>query len=111
MTVLFRSLLVICAFFACYVIVKNVRKSRLIISDCIYWVLFSFAMIVLAIFPGIANYLAELLGIVSPINLVYLVIIGLLLLKTFKQSIRISELEIKIKNIIQAVTLDKDTKK
>jgi hypothetical protein len=68
-------------------------------------------MIVLAIFPGIANYLAELLGIVSPINLVYLVIIGLLLLKTFKQSIRISELEIKIKNIIQAVTLDKDNKK
>jgi hypothetical protein len=105
MSVSFRIFLLAAASLSFISVVKNVRKSRLIISECIFWFLFSFAIVLLAIFPGIAEKLSELLSIMSPVNLVYLIIIGLLMLITFKQTIRISELEIKLKNTIQNISL------
>ena len=50
--------------------------------------MFSAALLILAIFPGIAYWAANLLGFMSPINFVYVVIIFLLLAKQFFMSIR-----------------------
>ena len=106
MTLAFRLFLVIASVMSFYFVIKNIRKSKLLITDCVFWFFFALLMVILAIFPGIAIAFADLMGIQSPINLVYLIIIALLLLVVFKQTIRISELETKISNIVQEITID-----
>lgn len=64
-------------------ILRRVRLAKVQIEDTIFWLLFSAALLILAIFPGIAYWAANLLGFMSPINFVYVVIIFLLLAKQF----------------------------
>ena len=65
-------------------------------EDAIFWMFFSGLLLVLAIFPQLSFYLSSLLGIDSPANLVFLIIICLLLEKIFTLSIVVSQLEEKI---------------
>lgn len=71
-----------------------------------YW----FLGLLLALFPQISFAMSKLLGIESPVNLVFLFLILLLLLLTFKQTIRISELEVKIRELTQDITIERNKK-
>ena len=70
--------------------------------------LFSAALLILAIFPGIAYWAANLLGFMSPINFVYVVIIFLLLAKQFFMSIRLSQLDSKVRILTEQVALNEE---
>ena len=65
-------------------------------------------LLILAIFPGIAYWAAYLLGFQSPINFVYIVIIFLLLAKQFFMSIRLSQLDSKVRILTQRVALNEE---
>ena len=65
-------------------------------EDAIFWLVFSGTLLVLAIFPQISFWLSTLLGIESPANLVFLLIICLLFEKIFTLSIITSQLEEKV---------------
>ena len=69
---------------------------------------FSAALLILAIFPGIAYWAANLLGFMSPINFVYVVIIFLLLAKQFFMSIRLSQLDSKVRILTEQVALNEE---
>lgn len=105
MTTGFRLFLLLMAVLAFYVVIRNIRRSKMLISDCLFWFFFALLMILLAIFPQIDYFFAGVLGIQSPVNLVYLALIALLIYRDFKQTIRISELETKIKNITQNIAI------
>ena len=87
-------------------ILRRVRLAKVQIEDTIFWLLFSAALLILAIFPGIAYWAANLLGFVSPINFVYVVIIFLLLAKQFFMSIRLSQLDSKVRILTEQVALN-----
>ena len=61
---------------------------------------FSFLLLVLSIFPQIAIALADLCGIQSPVNFIFLFMIFILLLHNFYITFRVSHLE----NMIQSLT-------
>ena len=65
-------------------------------EDAIFWLVFSGVLLVLAVFPQISFWLSKLLGIESPANLVFLLIICLLIEKIFTLSIITSQLEEKV---------------
>ena len=92
---------------AIYVLMR-VRRAKVQIEDTIFWLLFSVVLLVLAIFPGIAYWAANLLGFMSPINFVYIVIIFLLLVKQFFMSIRLSQLDSKVRILTEQVALDRE---
>ena len=77
---LIRICLILGSFITAGYILRRVRQAKVQIEDTIFWLLFSAALLILAIFPGIAYWAANLLGFMSPINFVYVVIIFLLLL-------------------------------
>ena len=93
-----------------FVVIKNIRKSRMLIADCLCWFFIGFLGLLLALFPQISFSMSKLLGIESPVNLVFLFLILLLLLLTFKQTIRISELEVKIRELTQDITIERNKK-
>ena len=88
-------------------ILRRVRLAKVQIEDTIFWLLFSGILLILAIFPGIAYWAAYLLGFQSP-NFVYIVIIFLLLAKQFFMSIRLSQLDSKVRILTQRVALNEE---
>lgn len=77
------------------------------IADSLYWIIFVAILVILSIFPQIANYACIWLGVISPVNFVFLAIIFLLLLKVFSLSVKISFLENKLQNLVQEYAIDK----
>lgn len=105
-----RIFLVLGAVLAFYVVLNNIRKSKMLISDCLVWFFLGFLALLLAIFPQISYFFANLLGISSPVNLVFLVLIAVLFFLCFKQALRISSLEIKVTNLTQNITIERRKK-
>ena len=65
-------------------------------EDAIFWVVFALILCVLGLFPQITYWMTGIIGIMSPANLIFLVIIFLLIEKVFTLSIIVSQLEEKI---------------
>ena len=107
-----QTLIRICLIFGSLVtawyILRRVRQAKVQIEDTIFWLGFSAALLILAIFPGIAYWAADLLGFMSPINFVYVVIIFLLLAKQFFMSIRLSQLDSKVRILTEQVALNEE---
>ena len=107
MTLTLRALLIIVSILATTGVIGRIRKAKMQIEDAVFWVLFSFLLILLAVVPRVLYFFTELLGMQSPANLLFLVIIGLLLMKVFSMSIKLSLLEEKLKTLAQNEALEK----
>ena len=64
----------------------------------------------MGVFPGIAVFFAGLLGVQSPVNLVYLVIIFLLVVKVFLQDQDNARTESKLVYLTQTYAIDQKEK-
>ena len=100
-----RVLLAIGAFASLWVVCSKVRKNKVLVEDAIFWMVLAVALVVLAIFPQIAIAASQLLGFVSPSNFVYLIVIVLLLWKTFANATEISQLKARVNELAQEVAL------
>ena len=103
-----RFCLIVGSLLTAIFILRRVRLAKVQIEDTLFWLLFSVVLLVLAVFPGIAYWASRLLGFQSPINFVYIVIIFLLLVKQFFMSIRLSQLDSKVRILTQQVALNKE---
>lgn len=104
----FRLLLVLGSLLTVMYILRRIRHSKMQIEDSIFWFIFSGLLLVLSLFPQIAYWAAFKFGFQSPINIVYLVIIFLLLIKQFFMSLRISQMDSKLKSLTQKVALNEE---
>ena len=88
-----------------YVIIK-IRNSKMQIEYALFWIILSLLFMFMAIFPRVLYWLTGKLGFMSTSNLVYLMIIGILLLKVFMMTIEISALEQKVQSLVQQIGLN-----
>ena len=100
-----RIILIAAAFVALIYIVRQINKSRLVIRDSLFWVFFSALLLFMAVFPDLLGSASALFGIETPSNLLYLLIIGLMLIRIYKMSIRISILDTKVKELTQSLSI------
>lgn len=70
-----RIILIMVSVMTYFYIARKLKKSQLQVMDAFFWIVFSFVLMVIGIFPGIAIFLAKIVGIQSPVNFVYLVVI------------------------------------
>ena len=105
---LLRVCLIVDSLITAVYVLRRVRHAKIQIEDTIFWLLFSGVLLVLAIFPGIAYWASRLLGFQSPINFVYIVVIFLLLVKQFLLSIRISQLDSRLRILTEQVALNQE---
>lgn len=106
MSVTLRVFLIILSVLSLVYIIRKIRFSKMQIEYALFWIVLSILFIVLAVFPSIAFWLTELLGVMSTANLIFLVIIGILLLKVFMMTIEISVLENRIRDLVQQLGID-----
>lgn len=105
MSVVLRCTLIIVSFLTFMYIIRKTRQSKLKIDYAIFWFLFAILMLLLSVFPQIAIMAAELIGLVSPANLVFLAIIFILLIKSFRLTLYVSKLDDKITKLTQHIAL------
>ena len=84
---------------------RKLRKSQVNINDTIFWFFLSVLFVIFSVFPIIAEKGAILLGFYSPVNFIYIVVIFLLLLRCFLLSIKVSQIEEKIRNLTQEIAI------
>ena len=106
--ILLRVCLIVGSLITAVYVLRRVRHAKIQIEDTIFWLLFSGVLLVLAVFPGIAYWASRLLGFQSPINFVYIVVIFLLLVKQFLLSIRISQLDSRLRILTEQVALNQE---
>ena len=93
MSIYLRIILVVISMLSMMNVMKRVRRFKLQIENSIFWIIFSLLLILVAVFPDPMFWLAELLGIQSPANMVFLFVIFILLIKTFNLTLEISQLQ------------------
>lgn len=87
-------------------IIKRIRQSKLQIEYTLFWLFLCVMLIILSVFPEFVYKGTQLLGMMSPINMVFIVMIFLLLLKVFFMTLELSQLENKVKELVQKIALD-----
>ena len=101
MSDILRILLIVVSVIAGIYAVRKIRKSQMKIETAIFWFVLAVVLTILSIFPQIVLFAAEKIGVESPVNLIYLIMIVLLFYKAFTLSVKVSQLEHKV-NILTA---------
>lgn len=106
MSFAFRIILILASLMTTVYIVKRIRYSKLQIEYAIFWIILSFLLILISIFPVLVTIPTNIIGMQAPVNFVFLVIIFILLIKAFMQTIEHSQLENKLNDLTQKIAID-----
>ncbi len=88
-----------------YVLFK-IRRSKVQIEDSIFWLFFSLMILLLSIFPDIAIVASVILGISSPVNFIFLVVLFVLIVHQFFLTIRLSQTNNRLKELVQKKAIE-----
>ena len=101
-----RAALILVSVGTFFLMMKKIRQSKVQIENTIFWIILALVLVVYSIFPAAADFCARVLGIYSTANFLFLVAIFLLIVKVFDMTIQISQLETKIKDLVQHMALE-----
>ena len=101
MTLSLKVVLIVISILTCFYIARKLRKSQMNINDTVFWIFFAIVLVLLSVFPGIA----DVLGFQADVNFVFVVVIFLLILRVFVMSIKISVLEDKLRNLTEEIAV------
>lgn len=90
-----------------YFMIGQIRNAKVRIEDSLFWLCFAILLLLLSIFPQPFYWASNLVGTMAPVNFVFLFFIFILLIRTFKLNIRVSQNDTKIKNITQQLAIEK----
>ena len=107
MPLLLRIEMIAVAIVFMIIVVKAVNRKKLWLQYSILWIIIAVGMMFLAFFPGVVEWAANLVGIVTPSNFIYLLALIALLILTFSLTVIISKQSQRIKTIIQIVSIEK----
>ena len=107
MTVTLRIILLAASILNCAWIIQRIRKAQTRIEDSVFWILFSGLLIGMSLFPQMIEWGAAITGVQSAVNFVFLSIIFVLMVKLFRVSIKMSQVEHKLQTFAQTYAIDK----
>ena len=92
-------------------ILISIRKNKLSPANSFIWIIFCIILLVLSIWPASLDWLANLLGISYPPTLFLSIALVILFIMNFIQSKKIEDLQKKIIDLGQELSILKDKKK
>lgn len=105
MTFEFRIILILASLFTATLILRRIRKSKARIEDSVFWIILSGIILLISLFPGIADAVTGALHIYLTTNFLFTFFIFLLLMKLFTLSIEVSQLKSKVEKLTQEAAL------
>lgn len=110
MSLILRVLLIVVSIITFILVIRRVRNSKMKTEDAVIWIIGSLVLIFMCVFLNVMTWIANRLGFVSPANFVFLVVCFFLLLTVFNQSIKISTMDEKIKELNHHIALKEEEK-
>lgn len=108
MNLFLKILLILGAFVTVISVLKNIYLSKLEIKESPFCIILSAVLFLLALFPGIADKISDLIGIKSSEKFVFFSLIVVLLYGEFKSFLKISKMELTIRNLVSKMALDSE---
>ena len=105
MSLSLRAFLILGSGGTLFYFISRIRKSKMKISHAIFWMVFGLFLLLLACVPSSIFQIANLLGFQAPVNLVYVTVIFLLVLKLFTTTAKISKLSEQVTALAQAIAI------
>lgn len=87
------------------VVIELLRRGRLRERHAVWWFIAGLLALIAGIFPGTLVWVAGLVGIEVPINLVFFVSIAILFLVALQSSAELTRLESKTRTLAERVAL------
>lgn len=106
MTMTLRIALILASVGTFYMITRKIRQSKVQIESAIFWIVLAIVLVIYSLFPQVADFCAHVLGIYATTNFLFLFAIFVLILKVFYMTIHISQLETKVKELVQQMALE-----
>ena len=85
----------------------KIRDSKMCLEDSLFWFCFSALLLLASIFPQVFFWLSNLVGTMAPSNFVFLFFIFILLIVCFRLSVRLSQLDTKLRELTQQLAIEK----
>lgn len=111
MSITLRVILIICSIISFVLSIKRIKQAKLKVMNSVMWMIGSFILILMSIFSGAVEWISEQMGFVAPVNFVFFILIGFLLIQVFVDNIRISTLNEKIKELNHYIALNEYERK
>ena len=111
MTITLRVVLILVSLASFILCIKRIKQSKLKVENSVMWMVGSILLILMSIFSNSVEWISNKLGFMAPVNFVFLIIIGFLLIQMFIDNIRISTLNEKIKDLDHYIALKEFSKK
>lgn len=106
MTLTLRIVLILVSLGTFYLIMRKIRQSKVQIESAIFWIVLAIVLVIYSLFPQVADFCAHVLGIYATTNFLFLFAIFILIVKVFYMTIHISQLETKVKELVQQMALE-----
>ena len=107
MSLLFSATLLIGALLTFWLIIRKIRKAEVTIADSTFWFLCALSLVLMGVFRQIPFFFAEVFGIESPANFVFVYVIAVLVIREFYTAVEVSQLRAKVRNLVQNEALAK----
>lgn len=105
MSLSLRFFLILGSFGTLLYFIRKIRKSKLKINHSIFWMVFGLVLLFLACMPSSIYMISTFLGFQSPVNLVYVLVIFMLVLKLFTNTMKLSKLNEQVAALTQALAI------
>lgn len=106
MTIMLRVILILVSVLTMVVILRGVRQSKMKIEDSVFWIGFTFLLILFSLFPKVVYWMSDLSGTQAPVNFIFLVVIFILMLRLFRMTVKLSALEAKMQELVQKLAIE-----
>ena len=111
MSLLFSATLLIGALLTFWLILRKIRKAEVTIADSTFWFLFALSLVLMGVFRDIPFFFADIFGIESPANFVFVYVIAVLVIREFYSTVEVSQLLAKVRSLVQHEALDDAAKR
>ena len=111
MTIKIRIALLVFSLIWFIIIGRLIRKKKISIRYSLTWLLCTGVIMIVGLFPFIAEWITNVFGFVAVSNFVLGIIITLLMLITLRLTIVLTEQKNVIKNLVQKISIDEEIKK
>lgn len=88
-------------------VTRKVRDAKIKLEDSIFWFCIAGLLLLVSIFPQVFFALSNIVGTYSTANFVFLFFIFVLLIQCFSLTMRISQVDTKIKELTQQLAIEK----
>lgn len=96
---------IIASLLTLFFVIRKITKHKLNIDDSIVWILWAIVLLILSLFPDLAIFVSNKLGFMSTSNFIFSLFTFFLYIILFFQTISISALKEKNKQLIQKLSI------